>query len=38
MSKIILIELEDDSNTYCVNLSNIEYFWKYYNKELLDAA
>ena len=33
---IYLVELEDDNNTYCINLKNIEYFWSYFSKELLD--
>ena len=33
---IYLIELEDDTNTYCINLKNIEYFWSYFNREILD--
>ena len=33
---IYLVELEDDNNTYCINLKNIEYFWSYFKKEILD--
>lgn len=32
----ILIELEDDNNTYCVSFDSIEYFWSYFKEEILD--
>lgn len=31
-----IIEIEDDIGIHCINLTNIEYFWSYFSRELLD--